>query len=491
MKVFSINMWGLRWPLGEDDAERFKTLRDVLRSSDYDFVLLQEVWYKSQYDAVRGSMPYITDFEAINSGCSGRFLLPIGCSGLVILSRHPIEFAEIRPFSVGGSFWNFDGEVFVRKGIARARSRWNGYSVDIFTTHLVSYTNNPNYDNTMYRFQQAAETSKAIRDSDADVKLFGGDLNALPYLSERQPYRILRTVAADSLTDVFDEDSSFHPFFSTYGNPKNTYKGTAIPERIDYLMYSSSPAVKMRSLRFIMPFLMGKDKEGNAMSVSDHEGLYAEFLVERHAHHPSHAHPHYPSYPPHSIHDSYRNNNSKKSYHKKKKNVGGLLSKPLYTKYNKHNHNHHKTAKRSTPRVPTAEVITTETPWPSSSPSSPSSSQNEASSGDAGAFFPDKSAAAKTKAKVQIVYRKSVVEYSHKPLQIPQPTTETSSKNDDEDSTSSSHYFLSSDDNWSLPSSSSVNKNVSDAKSYGERLAPIYYQHSSAPILQDVENGLH
>ena len=43
MKVFSVNMWGLRWPFGEDDIERFRTLREVLRKEDYDFVLLQEV----------------------------------------------------------------------------------------------------------------------------------------------------------------------------------------------------------------------------------------------------------------------------------------------------------------------------------------------------------------------------------------------------------------------------------------------------------------
>ena len=36
-------MWGLRWPLGEDDIARFRTLREVLRKEDYDFVLLQEV----------------------------------------------------------------------------------------------------------------------------------------------------------------------------------------------------------------------------------------------------------------------------------------------------------------------------------------------------------------------------------------------------------------------------------------------------------------
>ena len=82
------------------------------------------------------------------------------------------------------------------------------------------------------------EVARAIRDSDADIKLFGGDLNALPYLSDRQPYRILRTVSADSLTNVFDEDASFHPFFSTYGNPENRYctHWTALLKLLTYLM---------------------------------------------------------------------------------------------------------------------------------------------------------------------------------------------------------------------------------------------------------------
>ena len=41
-----------------------------------------------------------------------------------------------------------------------------------------------------------------------------------------QPYRILRTVSADTLTDVSGDDASFHPFFSTYGNPENSYKAS-------------------------------------------------------------------------------------------------------------------------------------------------------------------------------------------------------------------------------------------------------------------------
>lgn len=67
-----------------------------------------------------------------------------------------------------------------------------------------------------------------------------------------------------------------------------SYKGTAIPERIDYLMYASAPGVKMTCVNFALPFHMGRDKEGAPMSLSDHEGLYGEYLVER-RHTPHHA----------------------------------------------------------------------------------------------------------------------------------------------------------------------------------------------------------
>ena len=59
-----------------------------------------------------------------------------------------------------------------------------------------------------------------------------------------------------------------------------TFQGTSIPERIDYLMYASAPDVKMTAVNFALPFHMGRDKEGAPMSISDHEGLYGEYLVE-------------------------------------------------------------------------------------------------------------------------------------------------------------------------------------------------------------------
>ena len=81
-----------------------------------------------------------------------------------------------------GSFWSFDGEIFVQKGLGRARIHWplsdgSRLKIDFFTTHLVSYTNNPNRDNNFVRYMQTLETVKYIDKTDADVKIFAGNLS--------------------------------------------------------------------------------------------------------------------------------------------------------------------------------------------------------------------------------------------------------------------------------------------------------------------------
>ena len=103
-------------------------------------MLLQELWYKEDYDIVSSAMPFSTPYESINSGCTS-FLLPIGCSGLAVFSKFPIIEARLVPFTHRGSFWRFDGEIFVRKGLGIARIQWHDKTIDVFTTHLVSYAN--------------------------------------------------------------------------------------------------------------------------------------------------------------------------------------------------------------------------------------------------------------------------------------------------------------------------------------------------------------
>jgi len=285
LRVLNLNTWGLGWPISSDRRARFRALREVIAHSGYDVILLQEVWYRSDHDLLRTALPYSTYFGIFNSGCSG-YLLPIGCSGLTILSRHPFISVEFTPFVERGNFWSFDGEIFVQKGLGRARILYGPekLSIDLFTTHLVSYTNNPNRDNNRIRYIQTLETVRYIDKSDADVKIFAGDVNALPFPGlingKRQPYSLLTSIMTDSLVDKYP-DASWHPWFATFGNHHNTYSASDAPERIDYLMYWAAPHIAMCTRNFTMPMYTTKNRKGEIVSLSDHEALDAEFLIER------------------------------------------------------------------------------------------------------------------------------------------------------------------------------------------------------------------
>ena len=70
LRVLNLNMWGLNWPLGLDQEPRFHALRQILARGDFDVVLLQEVWFRWQYDILRTAMPFASHFESYNA-CSG------------------------------------------------------------------------------------------------------------------------------------------------------------------------------------------------------------------------------------------------------------------------------------------------------------------------------------------------------------------------------------------------------------------------------------
>ena len=95
--------------------------------------------------------------------------LPIECSGLVILSQHPVEEFSYRPYSVRGKLI-FDGQFAVRKGLGIARVRWNGVTIDVSTSHLATYTLNE-AENFFARKVQARETIGFLEDSLSDLKV--------------------------------------------------------------------------------------------------------------------------------------------------------------------------------------------------------------------------------------------------------------------------------------------------------------------------------
>ena len=119
------------------------------------------------------------------------------------------------------------------------------------------------------------------------MKIFAGDVNALPYRGRKQPYSILTSLMTDSLVDKY-ANASWHPWFATFGNHHNTYTREDAPERIDYLMYWASSTIAMCTAKFNMPMYTTKNRAGEIVSLSDHESLQADFLIERRSREPQH-----------------------------------------------------------------------------------------------------------------------------------------------------------------------------------------------------------
>ena len=217
--------------------------------------------------------------------------MPIECSGLVIMSRHPIPYVQFQPFTKRGYLLNFDGEIFARKGLASARILFHDLTVDVFTSHFASYRDDPKTNGVVRRLQ-TLETAAAIAHSDADVKVFGGDINALPAATfPGMPYNILTSVMTDACAERFHGGSlgggaRMHPVFDTYGNRRNSYTGDSTHNgRIDYLMYANGRPGRLRvyTRRFGLPPLTWRSSSTGKtrISISDHEPLLAEFAISR------------------------------------------------------------------------------------------------------------------------------------------------------------------------------------------------------------------
>ena len=91
-----MNTWGLRTH-NQDHSERFEAIAEMLRTSNYDAVLLQEIWYRADHKLLRTAFPYSTDFDVFNPRCTSTSW---ECSGIMILSRYPFEKQEFTPFFV-------------------------------------------------------------------------------------------------------------------------------------------------------------------------------------------------------------------------------------------------------------------------------------------------------------------------------------------------------------------------------------------------------
>lgn len=317
-KILNLNLWGLLSIISKDREARFRDLANFIAQSDYDVIILQEVWltqqeeFKNLLKVTRTKFPHFASSENI-SKCDaminfGNVFLTekfTNCAGLLTLSRHPLKarFIPYKENGHGGSEFlqsnlasNFEGAV--GKGVLQTTLKLNEtLTIDIFNTHLVSYTHGgaigldgkliKNFvDDITHKGVRAIQTTtliEAIRNSTADIKIFGGDMNALPIKGEKDAYGRMNIEMVDSLIERYPE-ASWNPFFATHSRKGNTYSGNECPSRIDYLMHwANDMSWKMSTVDFKIPKINATNDNGDIVSISDHEPLHAEYLISPHS----------------------------------------------------------------------------------------------------------------------------------------------------------------------------------------------------------------
>lgn len=124
LRLATLNVFGLPWPLAPDAAVRCRRIAATLGDAGVDVLALQEVWSSELQAAfaVAGYHRVCDEGAGLIGGC-----------GLLTLSRHPVRGAELRHFAGGGGI-----ERMVQKGVLRTVLALPGGDLDVWNLHLQS-----------------------------------------------------------------------------------------------------------------------------------------------------------------------------------------------------------------------------------------------------------------------------------------------------------------------------------------------------------------
>ncbi|KAK9468057.1 Endonuclease/exonuclease/phosphatase [Lipomyces arxii] len=176
-RMMTLNCWGLKY-VSKAREPRMRYIANQIAICEADIVALQECWVESDYDYIRQQthkeFPYSKYFY---SGI-------IAGSGLVILSRFPIESVSMTPYTINGrpsAF--FRGDWYVGKGIASAIVRHpTGVAIEIFNTHMHAPYGPGDASYVCHRTAQAWQLSQQIRAAveRGHLAIAVGDFNSRP-----------------------------------------------------------------------------------------------------------------------------------------------------------------------------------------------------------------------------------------------------------------------------------------------------------------------
>ena len=266
VRVATLNVWGLPEPFSERLPNRMKAIGARMAALDLDVMAFQEVWTAEAHRLLRDAGRRIGLVHKWHRHSA------FGGSGLLVISRLPIEEKRFDKFSLAGLPERVDhADYYGGKGFARLRLHTDHGPFTLIDTHLhARYRQDVPHGYLGHRVGEVVELSMASHET-RDPIIAVGDFN----FSEDQPeYAVLTGLT--SLRDVaaeLDRRESTVP-------PDNAYRlGSKHGRRIDYIFARDGSARGLTPVHVERVFDEPLEFGGQPASYSNHAGVLAEFEI--------------------------------------------------------------------------------------------------------------------------------------------------------------------------------------------------------------------
>ncbi|XP_036366034.1 putative neutral sphingomyelinase isoform X3 [Octopus sinensis] len=277
LRILTLNCWAFPFPwMCKDKEFRIKSLAKALSESEYDIILLQEIWCISDFEylqlMISNKLPHSHYFY---SGSFG--------SGMCVFTKFPINDVLYINFRLNGYAHKLQhGDWFAGKGVGLIKVEVNGLMINIYITHIHAEYSKDNDEYFTHRLIQSFQLSQFIKQTSekCDVVFVGGDCNME---SDSLSYKILTTNAMLNDAWLKKPDVIEEEFASTCELPDNCYTSAAskliFPRgiRIDYLLFRSNSGTDITVNHYERVF--GKIPD-DSRNYSDHEGVSVTFNLK-------------------------------------------------------------------------------------------------------------------------------------------------------------------------------------------------------------------
>ncbi len=269
IRVLTLNVWALPFGIAPLEAERITAIGKALPEYDADLVAFQEAW-------TEGSRARLLAAGA-SAGYRHHWMRPQarGGSGLLVLSRFPIEAAHFQSFRVEGDALRLDhSDYYGGKGFVILRVATPDGPLAFADTHLharyAKDTQSDSYFET--RVAQVVQFATAIRTVAAPL-IAAGDFN---FREGEAEYAIWTGIggSGDAAALLDRREATIHA-----GNTYRAVGSWVENERIDYLFSRDGADRGVVPVTVRRAFDEVQNIGGEPSSASDHAGVFAEFEV--------------------------------------------------------------------------------------------------------------------------------------------------------------------------------------------------------------------